>query len=108
MASGVRGGVSRTYSGRTTGKDEIDAALDDLGGFSYLDGIPFELDRGIQSALETARIHISKADALIARPLPLSLTQASNDDILLADVGRVEKQVSFEYYIGLPGLSLWR
>ena len=93
MSSAVRGGVSRSYSGKSTGKDEIDSALDDLGGFSYLDGVPFELDRSIQSALETARIHIAKADALISRPLPLSLTQASNDDMLLADIGRVEKQV---------------
>ena len=93
MASGVRGGVSHKYSGRTTGKDEIDTALDDLPSFSYLDGIPFELDRGIRSALETARAHIAKADALIAAPLPVSITQPSDDDILLADIGRVEKQV---------------
>ena len=87
MASGIRS------SKKLLGGDEIDSRLDDLGSFSYLDGIPFELDRGIRSALETARAHIAEADALIAAPLPVSITQPSDDDILLADIGRVEKQV---------------
>ena len=94
MAYSVRRSGSRNYSGQNAGKDEIDSALDDLGGFSYLDGIPFELDRGIKSALDTAQIHINRADALLARPLPVSISQASNVDNLLADVGRIEKEVS--------------
>ena len=94
MAYSVRRSASRNYSGQNAGKDEIDSALDDLGGFSYLDGIPFELDRGIKSALDTAQIHINRADALLARPLPVSVSQASNVDNLLADVGRIEKEVS--------------
>ena len=94
MAYSVRRSGSRNYSGQNAGKDEIDSALDDLGGFSYLDGIPFELDRGIKSALDTAQIHINRADALLARPLPVSVSQASNVDNLLADVGRIEKEVS--------------
>ena len=94
MAYSVRRSASRNYSGQNAGKDEIDSALDDLGGFSYLDGIPFELDRGIKSALDTAQNHINRADALLARPLPVSLSQASNVDNLLADVGRIEKEVS--------------
>ena len=95
MAYSVRRSGSRNYSGQNAGKDEIDSALDDLGGFSYLDGIPFELDRGIKSALDTAQIHINRADALLARPLPVSIGQASNVDNLLADVGRIEKEVSY-------------
>ena len=95
MAYSVRRSGSRNYSGQNAGKDEIDSALDDLGGFSYLDGIPFELDRGIKSALDTAQIHINRADALLARPLPVSVSQASNVDNLLADVGRIEKEVSY-------------
>ena len=93
MASSARRSMSRNYSGKSGGKDELDSALDDLGGLSYLDGIPFQLDRGIQSALENARIHMNKADALLATPLPLSLNQESNTDVLLADIGRVERQV---------------
>ena len=94
MNANFRRTVSRNYSGRNDGNDEIDAALDDLGNFSYLDGIPFELDRGIQSALETARIHMNKAEALLATPLPASLNQSTENDTLLEDIGRVERQVS--------------
>ena len=94
MASSARRSMSRNYSDKSGGKDELDSALDDLGGLSYLYGIPFELDRGIQSALETARIHMNKADALLATPLPLSLNQESNTDVFLADIGRIERQVS--------------
>ena len=93
MASSARRNMSRSYSDKIGGSDEIDSALDDLGGFSYLDGIPFELDRGIKSALDTAQFHINKADALLAIPLPASLNQASNDDALIAHIGQVEKQV---------------
>ena len=93
MASSARRSMSRNYSDRSGGKDELDSALDDLGGFSYLEGIPFELDRGIQSALENARIHMNKADALLTTPLPLSLNRESDTDVLLADIGRIERQV---------------
>ena len=100
MNANYRRTLSRTYSGRSEGKDEIDAALDDLGNFSYLDGIPFELDRGIQSALETARIHMNKAEALLATPLPSSLNQSTKDDSLLDDIGRVERQV-IRFYLSI-------
>ena len=94
MNANFRRTVSRNYSGRNDGNDEIDAALDDLGSFSYLDGIPFELDRGIQSALETARLHMNKAEALLAKPLPPSVNKPADTDLLLEDIGRVERQVS--------------
>ena len=88
MASGIRN--SKKLLG-----DEIDSRLDDLGSFSYLDGIPFELDRTIKSALEGAQMHLAKADALLAIPIPPSITDTSKDDALLADIGRIEKQVMY-------------
>ena len=103
MASGVRRTISRHYSGKSGGKDEIDSALDDLGGLSYLDGIPFELDRGIQSALDSARIHMNNADALLATALPTSNNPDSNSDTLLTDIGRVERQVCFSGRVLLMG-----
>ena len=99
MNTNYRRPVSRNYSGRNDGNDEIDAALDDLGNFSYLEGIPFELDRGIQSALETARIHMNKAEALLAQPLPSSTNNSTKDNSLLEDIGRVERQVTLLEFV---------
>ena len=101
MNTNYRRPVSRNYSGRNDGNDEIDAALDDLGNFSYLDGIPFELDRGIQSALETARIHMNKAEALLAQPLPSSTNNSTKDNSLLEDIGRVERQVTYLEFVAV-------
>ena len=87
MASGRRSGSTRGA------EDDIDSALDSLGGISYIDGVPFDLDRSLQSALDSARIHLRKADELLAIPPPSSITDALKDDQLLADIGRLEKQV---------------
>lgn len=67
---------------------EVDRALDGLG-FSYLDGVPFQIDPRIQAV---ANYDYSRVNDLLGRPLPASgLSEMCTD--LLGKMGALEKQV---------------
>lgn len=67
---------------------EVDRALDGLG-FSYLDGVPFQIDPRIDAV---ANFDYSRVNDLLGRPLPASgLSDMCTD--LIAKMGALEKQV---------------
>ena len=66
----------------------VDQALDGLS-FSFLDGVPFHLDRRIESVIN---YDYSRVNELLADPTSSVLNVAKYDD-LISHMGQLEKQV---------------